>query len=263
MNRSPPAVQAHVLYTDHATRLYPVGGPRNKSRRGVREVQMHISARKKQPPDIPGPTIRRLTMYLAHVRELRQRGVRWAHSHDIADALCLTTSTVRQDLTHVDFSGIGKRGYDIGKLEKAIGEELGEDRTANVLIVGAGNLGRALALHGEFEPKGFVISAVFDWAPAVIGTKIGRFVVKPMKELRSIVRAADIDIGIIAVPGPAAQGVANSLANAGVRGVLNLSSAHICVPQHVAVVEARIIPSLQELLHLMKAKSEARGRSSA
>ena len=213
-----------------------------------------MATRKKQPANTPGPTVRRLTMYLAHMRELRRKGVRWAQSGEIADALCLTSSTVRQDLTHVDFSGIGRRGYDTERLEAALGKELGADRTAHVVIVGAGNLGRALALHGECEREGFVIRAVFDSSPKVIGRKIGMFEVRPMEELASTVRREKIQIGIIAVPGPDAQEAANALVAAEVQGLLNLTSTHICVPEAVAVVEARIIPSLRELLHLMKTR---------
>jgi len=208
--------------------------------------------KKKHANNIPRPTVDRLTMYLAHMRGLRKKEIEWVQSQQIADALCLTSSTVRQDLTYLDFSGVSKRGYETEKLERVLNKELGANKTTNMAVVGAGNLGRALALHGEFKRNGLMICAVFDSSPGIIGRKIGNLEVKAMTELPNVIRKMKIDIGIIAVPASSAQEAANALVSAGLCGLLNLAPVHVCVPEHVATVEARIIPNLQELLHLMK-----------
>ena len=203
---------------------------------------------------IPAPVVQRLTQYLVHLEGLRQEAVEWVSSREIAAALGLTSSTVRQDLSYLEFSGTSKRGYETAKLERALHLELGADRESNVVIVGAGNLGRALALHGEFGRRGFMIRAVFDSAPHVVGKRIGGVRVRSMAELEPTVRDESVDIGVIAVPGAAAQEVGDALVKAGVRGLLNLTPAHVTAPPPVAVVDARIVASLQELSYLMKAK---------
>ncbi|MBN2560494.1 MAG: redox-sensing transcriptional repressor Rex, partial [Phycisphaerae bacterium] len=102
----------------------------------------------KQSKAMPRPTLRRLAMYLAYIQQLREKGIRWVLSREMAKALCLSSSTVRQDLTHLDFSGTSRRGYDTKRLEQVLHKELGTDQVTRMAIVGAGNLGRALVLHG-------------------------------------------------------------------------------------------------------------------
>jgi redox-sensing transcriptional repressor len=208
---------------------------------------------------IPSPVVQRLTKYLVHVRHRRRNGEEWVASHQIAEALALTSSTVRQDLSHLAFSGTSKRGYETEVLEQVLIKELGADRVTNAAIVGAGNLGRALAQHGGFEKEGFHICAVFDSDPKVIGRKIGKMTVMAMGELSRAIRSEKIAVVMVAVPESSAQEVADTLVASGVTGVLNLTSAHIRVPDKVSVVDARIISSLQELLHMMKATRGKKG----
>lgn len=203
-----------------------------------------------QPP-IPQPVIRRLPKYLVHVQELREEGVDWASSQQIADALGLTSSTVRQDLSHVDLSGISKKGYETVQLEGVLRQILGADVLHRVVIVGAGNLGRALAEHGAFAERGFEIVALFDTDPHLTGKQFGTARVLPSEDLQSFARERNIDIGILAVPAPAAQDVADELIAAGVRAILNLAYKHIRVPEHVHLVDARIMESLQELAYAL------------
>ena len=203
----------------------------------------------KSSKSIPPTVVKRLTRYLAHVRRLAAGETEWVSSHEIAEALGLTSSTVRQDLSHIDFSGISKRGYETSGLQRVIESVLGADRTWHMIVVGAGNLGRALTLHEDFQRHGFHIVGIFDNDDGKIGKKVGRFVVQGMRRTASFVKANDVEIGIIAVPAVAAQGVAAHLAAAGVRGLLNMSQTHIAVPEDVRVVDARIVASLQELSH--------------
>lgn len=207
---------------------------------------------------IPNPVIRRLPKYLVHVQELRDEGVEWASSQEIADALGLTSSTVRQDLSHMDLKGISKKGYEIVQLEAVLRQILGADKLHRMVIVGAGNLGRALAAHGDFGRRGFEICGLFDQDEGLIGTSVGSIHVKPMSELNVEAAKKRIDIGVIAVPTQAAQIVAEQLVAAGVPAILNLAYKHIQVPDGVTVVDARLMESLQELAYVLGQRDRER-----
>jgi redox-sensing transcriptional repressor len=207
------------------------------------------------PEVIPPSVIRRLTKYLAFVQGLRAAGVEWVSSRDLAQILGMTSSTVRQDLSHIDFCGISKKGYATEGLQKVLAAVLGADTTWRMVVVGAGNLGRALALHEDFSRRGFIISGVFDSDRQKIGKKIGRHVIRHVRELPSFLGRKGADIGIIAVPAPAAQGVADLLIASGVRGLLNMALTHIVVPREVPVIETRIVASVMELSHAIRVAS--------
>lgn len=207
---------------------------------------------------IPNPVIRRLPKYLVHVQELRDEGVEWASSQDIADALGLTSSTVRQDLSHMDLKGISKKGYEIIQLEAVLRQILGADVMHRMVIVGAGNLGRALAAHGDFGRRGFEICGLFDQDQKILGTKVGELEVKPMSELSRESERKRIAIGVIAVPTAAAQTVADQLVAAKVPAILNLAYKHIQVPEGVTVVDARLMESLQELAYVLGQRDRER-----
>ncbi len=206
---------------------------------------------------IPHPVIRRLPKYLVHVQELREEGVEWASSQEIADALGLTSSTVRQDLSHMDLRGISKKGYETSQLEAVLRQILGADIMHHVVIIGAGHLGRALAEHGAFARRGFEICGLFDRDEDLIGKSFGNAEVMSIHELAEQAGKVKIDIGIIAVPSSAAQNVAEMLVEAGVKAILNLAYKHIQVPSNVTVVDARIMESLQELAYALGKKGKA------
>ena len=196
--------------------------------------------------------VRRLTKYLSCVQALHDRGVEWVSSQELADQLGVTSSTVRQDLTHVEFSGLSRRGYQTCGLLSVLSRMLGADSVWTMAVAGAGNLGRALVLHQEFARRGFRICLVFDSDPKKIGRKIGSLTVRDIRSLPSALRGRRADIGVIAVPASAAQKVADLFVVGGVRGVLNLTHAHILAPGRVAVAEVRIVASLQELAHAIQ-----------
>ena len=154
---------------------------------------------------IPVSVVRRLPKYLTHAQWLRQSGVAWVSSAELAEALGLTSSTVRQDLSHIDFSGISKRGYATAGLEASLAATLGADHEICCVVVGAGNLGRALAQHEEFSRQSFRICGIFDNNPALVGRKVGKLTVQGMGDLPGVVCGQDVDIGVVAVPHAAAQ----------------------------------------------------------
>jgi redox-sensing transcriptional repressor len=204
---------------------------------------------------LPDPVVRRLPKYLVRARELRVAGREWVSSQGLAEDLGLTSSTVRQDLSHLDLAGVSKRGYETLRLEAALSHTLGADVTLRLVIVGAGYLGCALALHGGLRAQGFETCGVFDSDREVVGTEVGDLRVRPMGALNGLVKRKKVEIGMIAVPAASAQEVADKLVEAGVRGLLNLAYCHVRVPEHVEVVDARIIASLQQLAYVIRAKA--------
>jgi redox-sensing transcriptional repressor len=203
---------------------------------------------------IPIPVIRRLSHYLQHVRTQIEQEREWISSLELAEALEVTSSTVRQDLSWLDISGTAKRGYRTADLEASILQLVGRDRASNIVIVGAGNLGRALSQHEEFNRQGFIIVGLFDSNNRVIGKKVGKLVVQSVDDLPQVVLEKNIEIGVIAVPAKAAQAVTDQLVSAGVQGVLNMSSAHVRTPNGVSMVEARMFSSLSLLSYAIKAR---------
>lgn len=208
----------------------------------------------KKQAGIPPSVIRRLTRYLTELQRLREEGQEWVSSQELAETLGLTSSTVRQDLTHLDFQGVSKRGYRTEGLQRVLARVLGADSVWRMVVVGAGNLGRALAQHEEFMRRGFEIVGIFDNDARVIGKKVGRLNVQGVRELPQVVGAQQVDLGVIAVPPAVAQRVADLLIVSGIRGLLNMSLAHIVVPDRVCVTDARIVASLLELTHAVQAR---------
>ena len=174
----------------------------------------------------------------------------------LADALDVTSSTVRQDLSCLNVSGIAKRGYRVNDLVESILTLLGRDETTNMVIVGAGNLGRALARHDEFPRQGFAVRGLFDADPELIGGKVGGFQILGIDNLAAVVRDEHIEIGIIAVPSKPAQDVADLLVSVGVKGILNMSVAHVRTPPEVPVVAARLYSNLSLLSYALKARKK-------
>ena len=198
---------------------------------------------------IPQSVVKRLPKYLAYVQSRCSKNIEWVSSAELAEQLGLTSSTVRQDFSYFDFSGISKRGYEVQGLKCMLESILGADTKWNVVVVGAGNLGHALALHEEFARRGFNIVAILDADDSKVGMKIGRLRVKAMRELEGVIQQCNVTMGIVAVPAPVAQSVADQLVKAGVKGLLNMALTHITAPDNVSVVDSRIVASLLELAH--------------
>jgi redox-sensing transcriptional repressor len=185
--------------------------------------------------------MQRLARYYLYIQRLDSQGIEWVSSQEVAAELELTSSTVRQDISHLDFSGISKRGYEVGKLKRILCGVLGLDRLTPTVIVGAGNFGRALLLHRNFRENGFEIKAIFDKDPKLIGKNIESYYIQDIKNLIEVVREHKAKIGVIAVPSAAAQETADNLARAGITGILNLSTADIQVPRGCVLVNSRIL----------------------
>ena len=187
------------------------------------------------PGGIPEATVARLPVYLRALYMLAERGVSTVASDELARAAGVNSAKLRKDLSHLGSYGIRGVGYDVEYLVYQVSRALGLTQNWPVVIVGAGNLGRALAHYGGFVTRGFQIEAVFDTDPSLIGGDIGGVVVRPSSELESVVTSQNIAIGVIAVPAGAAQSVCDRLVAAGVTSILNFAPLVLNVPEGVDV----------------------------
>jgi redox-sensing transcriptional repressor len=183
---------------------------------------------------IPAATVRRLPTYLRFLEDVGI-GAGTVGSEEIAAATGGSAVQVRKDLSHLRYSGTRGVGYDIDLLAAAIKKALGLDRTRRVALVGAGNLGTALAGYTGFPASGFDISAVYDKNPRRIGALIGGMAVRDIAQLAEDAAADPYQIGVIATPVGAAQSVAEALVAADIGAILNFAGVRVTVPTGVVV----------------------------
>jgi redox-sensing transcriptional repressor len=196
---------------------------------------------------IPDATVARLPLYHRGLLELVRAKRPTVSSEELADATGVNAAKVRKDLSYLGTYGTRGVGYDVENLLHQIGRELGLTENWPVVIVGIGNLGRALAAYGGFSARGFRIAALLDADPKKHGERVGQLQVRPTSELPQVVAEQHVAIGIIATPGHAAQDVADQLVEAGVHSILNFSPSVLNVPDGVAVRRVDLAVELQIL----------------
>lgn len=184
---------------------------------------------------IPRATIQRLAMYLQTLERMVRDGTELISSESLAQACDVNASQIRKDLTYFGEFGVRGVGYNIPELISSIKQALGIDKPWNCVLVGMGNLGRALLNHREFGQRNYNIVGVFDCDPFKIGEEIGGLEVICTRRMAEEIAGKNVQIGIITTPPERAQRAANSLVEAGVRGILNYATAHIFVPNNVFV----------------------------
>ncbi|HEU4889695.1 MAG TPA: redox-sensing transcriptional repressor Rex, partial [Thermoanaerobaculia bacterium] len=169
-------------------------------------------------------TTSRLSVYLRCLTYLESQGQKTVSSHELAEKFHLNSAQIRKDLACFGEFGTRGVGYDVSRLRAHLIETLGIDRTRNVLIVGAGNLGMALADYAGFNSNGFHLVAIVDTDPEKVGRSSRSGIpVLPWERLPEIVRRNHVDIGIVAVPAEGAQLVHDTLADAGIHAILNFA----------------------------------------
>jgi len=196
---------------------------------------------------IPNRVSQRLSLYLRQLEAFQRLDRRTISSLQLGQSLGLTDAQVRKDLGYFGQFGRPGIGYLVADLIAKVKRILGTDKTWNVLLVGYGNLGRALVAHKEFAAKGFQIVAVFDSDNAKIGRKSGAIAVQALSELPCTIARERIALAIIAVPPDGAQVVADQLVNAGIKGILNFAPVSINVPPSVALNAVDLSVLLEQL----------------
>lgn len=205
---------------------------------------------------IPRATIQRLAVYLQVLEELRREGVEVISSGPLADACDVNASQVRKDLTYFGEFGVRGVGYNVANLIGYITRALGTDHEWNCVLVGVGNLGRALLSHRELFRRGFIIVGAFDCDPFKIGEEFSGLEVVCTRRLKERVADLNVRIGIIATPPERAQRAANHLIDAGIKGIVNYAPARISVPEDVLVEYVDFSHHLYSLtFHLSNRKS--------
>jgi redox-sensing transcriptional repressor len=203
---------------------------------------------KKPIPDI---VIGRLPIYLQALTYLAEEGREVTSSQELGDRLGISPAQIRKDLSHFGEFGKQGTGYHIAFLRAKLREILQVDRVWDVVLVGAGNLGHAIANYGGFLGRGFHIAAVFDNDPAKIGQPLGHLTVRDIREMPTVVREQGWQIAILAVPAAAVQSVAETLIEAGVRCILNYAPITLNVPAGVRVQHLDPVASLQRMTYYL------------
>lgn len=204
---------------------------------------------------IPDATVARLPLYLRALSELSDQGHDTCSSELVATTAGVSSANLRKDLSHLGSYGTRGVGYDLARLQERIAEVIGQTQHWNVVIVGGGHLGSALATYQGFGPRGVQIAAVVDDDPELIGTKLGDLRIRPAAELAQIVDENQISIGIIATPPAAAVAVADALVAAGVTSILNFAPTPIPARDGVDVRQVDVALELQILAYHEQRKS--------
>jgi redox-sensing transcriptional repressor len=193
-------------------------------------------------------TTNRLSVYLRCLNELDAAGIETISSKALAEQFHLNAAQIRKDLAYFGEFGVRGVGYRVKELKRHLRQILGLDRVVRVAVIGAGNLGLALADYPGFRHDGFVISALFDTDPAKIGGQSrGGVPIYDVAQLRSVVRRDQIAIAVIAVPAAAAQDVLDQAVAAGIKAILNFSPGPLKVPPGVKLKPVDLSVSLESL----------------
>lgn len=200
---------------------------------------------------VPAIVVGRLPIYLRMLAFLEREGKTVTSSQELADRLGLSSAQIRKDLSYFGEFGKQGTGYNIAYLEKQLRQILKIDRVWDVALIGAGNLGRALANYEGFEPHGFRVVALFDNAPQKVGIKVGALTVQDMAELPRVMREKHLEIAMLAVPADAGQSVANHLVELGFRAILNYAPITLNVPERVQVYHIDPVVGLQSMTYYL------------
>lgn len=191
--------------------------------------------------------IGRLPRYYRYLGELLERGYERISSDELSKIMKVTASQIRQDLNN--FGGFGQQGYgyNVKYLHEEIGRILGVEKKHNVVVIGAGNLGTALAKYRGFDKRGFKMIGVFDVNPDIIGKVINDVTVKPLDELDRFVVNNDVDIAALTVPKEEVVEIVEMLISVGVKAFWNFSHLDLDVPDDVIVENVHLSDSLLKL----------------
>ncbi len=204
-------------------------------------------ARRIDKSSVPAVTVPRLATYLRKLRELRARGVERVSSKDLAQMIDLNAAQIRKDFSYFGEFGTRGVGYEVQRLIDEITRCLGLERTWNVVIIGAGLLGTALARYRGFSEQGFRLVGMFDSSARVIGASYGAGRVRSVAELEEFCAAQTVDIALVTVPAHAAQGTIDRAVAAGITAVLNFAPVKVFTPKDVIVRQVDLSSELMFL----------------
>ena len=208
--------------------------------------------KKTDRPEIPRKTIYRLSIYLRCLQRLRANAIRTVSSEALAKVAGVKPPPLRKDLTYFGQFGTRGLGYDVDTLARMISDLLGTNSLQPVILVGVGNIGRALLSYQGFMQEGFEIVAAFDLAPPRQLERPPAVPLEAMDRLEEIVRGQRVKMAIITVPASAAQEVANRLVACGITGILNFAPIVLHVPEEVMVSNVNLAIELENLSYFIQ-----------
>lgn len=196
---------------------------------------------------IPETTVARLPTYLQVLVDATDRGVATLSSEELATAAGMNSAKVRKDLSYLGTYGTRGVGYEVAALAREIANALGLAENRPVVLIGVGNLGRALASYDGFERRGFRLVALLDADPGVIGQRVGARLVQPITDLEQVLAHHRVSMAVLTIPAAHAQAMADRLVAAGVRSILSFAPTHLSTPQDVTVRRVDLATELQIL----------------
>ena len=198
---------------------------------------------------ISSAVINRLPRYYRYLGDLLESDITRISSKELSQKMNITASQIRQDLNN--FGGFGQQGYgyNVEFLYNEIKKILGLDKVYQLIVVGGGNIGQALVNYTNFEKRGFVITAIFDINPRLIGMTIRGVEVYDVDTMEEYVKNNKVDVAILTLPRSQAVKVANDLASWGVKGMWNFSHVDLQVPENIVVENVHLTDSLMTLLY--------------
>ena len=200
-----------------------------------------------QDKNISQVVISRLPRYFRYLGELKDEGVERISSGELSKRMNVTASQIRQDFNH--FGGFGQQGYgyNVNYLYDEIGKILGLDKKHNLIIIGAGNLGQALANYMNFEKRGFYVCGIFDCKESVIGLKVRDMTIMHTDDLENFIKENNIDIAVLTLPKQGATDIAKRLVKSNITGIWNFAHVDLDVPDNVSVENVHLSDSLMKL----------------
>ena len=200
---------------------------------------------------VPDIVISRLPWYLQTLNQMAKEGLHTVSSKMLAERLGITAAQIRKDLSF--FGGFGKQGtgYSIYYLIDQLQKILNMDRIWQVVVVGAGDLGRALTHYQGFANRGIEIVMLFDIDPKVVGTKVGSVIVRHIDSMEKEIKARNIKIAVLTVPGDVAQSTANQLVNSGIKAILNYAPVTLRLPDSVHVQHIDPVLHMQRMMYYL------------
>ena len=207
--------------------------------------------------EISQAVIRRMPRYYRYLGELLEDGVERISSNDLSKQMNVTASQIRQDLNN--FGGFGQQGYgyNVEYLFNEIGKILDLHEKHNVIVIGAGNLGRAIANYADFEKRGFVISGIFDTNPELIGEKVNGLAIMDFNDIDKFLKENDnIQIATITVPRDKAIEVASKLVTLGIEAIWNFAPIDLHLSNNVIVENVHLTASLMQLSYKLSEKNK-------
>ncbi|MDO4188628.1 MAG: redox-sensing transcriptional repressor Rex [Lachnospiraceae bacterium] len=204
--------------------------------------------------EISRAVISRLPIYYRYLGQLVDEGVERVSSKELSNIMRSSASQIRQDLNC--FGGFGQQGYgyNVKFLYEEIGKILGLDKKHNLVLIGAGNLGQALANYVNFERRGFIIKGIFDKNTVLHGKTIRDITISPMEDLNSFVLNNNIDIAVLTIPKESAVVVTQDLVKCGIKAIWNFAHVDLDVPEGIVVENVHLSESLMKLSYDLNRK---------